>query len=136
MEEGTRESYTHLMDTVSALHGGLDREVLARVADKWSIGVLCALSAAPGPMRFSRVRDAVGGVTQKVLTSTLRHLEEDGFVKRTVYAAVPPRVDYELTPLGCDLYRVVSPLLHWADANTSSFHAARAAYAARPGPED
>ncbi len=133
MEEGTLGSYTYLMDTIGENGLALAREVLARVADKWSIGVLCALAAAPAPLRFSRVRDAVGGVTQKVLTSTLRHLEEDGFVTRTVYAAVPPRVDYELTPLGCDLYRVVSPLLAWADANTSTFHAARASYGARMG---
>lgn len=122
------------MDTkegVSAERSDLARAILGRVADKWSIAVLCTLADAPDAVRFSRLRDAVGGVTQKVLTSTLRHLEEDGFVTRRVHAAVPPRVDYALTSLGAELYQHIVPLQRWAESRTAQFTEARDQYRVR-----
>src|SRR5437667_1845852 len=76
----------------------LVRQILERVADKWTLLVIDALEQ--GEMRFSRLREKVGEVSQKMLTKTLRQLERDGLVTRRVYAEVPPRVDYRLTPLG------------------------------------
>ncbi len=75
--------------------------------------------------RFSRVLERVDGITEKVLTATLRHLERDGFVSRRVYAQVPPRVEYSLTPLGQELYLRVDPLVEWARTKAHSFQAAR-----------
>ena len=73
-------------------------EVLQRIGDKWSILVVGRLGA--GAMRFSELRKVIGGISQKMLTTTLRNLERDGFVTRTAFATIPPRVDYELTDLG------------------------------------
>ncbi len=103
----------------------LTRDVLGQVAGKWSLGVLCVLAKADAPLRFTRVLDGVQGITQKVLTSTLRCLERDGFVSRRVYAQVPPRVEYELTDLGKDLYRRVDPLVEWARDQAAVFALAR-----------
>src|SRR5262245_36121739 len=76
----------------------LVRDVLERIADKWTLLVLDALEG--GELRFTRIREKVGGVSQKMLTKTLRQLERDGLVTRTVHPVVPPHVDYKLTPLG------------------------------------
>src|SRR5215467_12382438 len=77
------------------------REVLDRIGDKWSALVIAELVA--GPRRFRRLQRAVPGISQRMLTLTLRRLERDGMVRRTVFASVPPRVEYELTPLGWSL---------------------------------
>ena len=103
----------------------LVRDVLGQVAGKWAFGVLCVLSASGQPLRFTRVLEGVEGITQKVLTQTLRCLERDGFVSRTVYAQVPPRVEYELTELGWDLAAQVDPFVEWARSRVNSFAAAR-----------
>ena len=76
-------------------------DILQRVGDKWTVLVVGKLG--DGPMRFNELRSAVGGISQKMLTTTLRGLERDGFVTRTVFPTIPPRVDYELTDLGCEL---------------------------------
>lgn len=102
------------------------REVLARLADKWTILVLGRL--APGTRRFGELRRDVGGITQKMLTQTLRSLERDGFVTRTVYAAVPPRVDYALTPLGQSAVDLVDEFRGWAIAHVPQVLEAREAY--------
>ena len=89
--------------------------ILARVGDKWTVLVVRQLG--DGPRRFSEIRRAVGSISQKMLTTTLRGLERDGFVTRTVFPTVPPRVDYTLTALGCDLLKPVGVLGEWAVNN-------------------
>jgi DNA-binding HxlR family transcriptional regulator len=101
-------------------------EILQRVGDKWTVLVVGMLS--DGPMRFSELRHAVGGISQKMLTTTLRGLERDGFVTRTVFPTIPPRVDYELTELGHQLQEPVNALADWARKNTLRINAARSRY--------
>ena len=98
-------------------------DILQRIGDKWSILVVGKLGE--GPMRFSELRLAVGGISQKMLTTTLRGLERDGFVTRTVYPTIPPRVDYELTGLGFSLLEPVGALGDWARANIGRVNEAR-----------
>jgi DNA-binding HxlR family transcriptional regulator len=97
--------------------------VLSRVGDKWTVLVVSQLGS--GPKRFSEIRRAVGSISQKMLTSTLRCLERDGFITRTVFPIVPPRVDYELTPLGRDLLRPVHALQAWALKNAEKVERAQ-----------
>src|SRR3954471_888818 len=82
------------------------REMLVRVGDKWSVYVIHVLDDA-GPLRFNELRSAVDGISQRMLTVTLRGMERDGLVRRTVYAEAPPRVEYALTPLGKTLRQLV-----------------------------
>jgi DNA-binding HxlR family transcriptional regulator len=98
-------------------------DVLARVGDKWSVLVVTRLG--PGPMRFNEMRRSIGGISQRMLTLTLRGLERDGLVTRTVLPTVPPRVDYDLTPLGRDLLIPVSALGDWAIRNQAKIARAR-----------
>jgi DNA-binding HxlR family transcriptional regulator len=98
-------------------------EILQRVGDKWTVLVVGKLGY--GPLRFNELRAAVGGISQKMLTTTLRGLERDGFVTRTVFPTIPPRVDYELTELGHELLVPVSALGEWARRNTTRVRAAR-----------
>ena len=98
-------------------------EILQRVGDKWTVLVVGKLGA--GPMRFNELRAAVGGISQKMLTTTLRGLERDGFVTRTVTPSIPPRVDYELTALGQDLLVPVKALGEWAKRNRARVEKAR-----------
>src|SRR5215469_13521601 len=90
-------------------------EVLERVGDKWS--VLVVVTLGDGPKRFSEIRRAIANISQRMLTLTLRGLERDGLVTRTVFPTIPPRVDYELTALGRDLLVPVSALGEWAIRN-------------------
>jgi DNA-binding HxlR family transcriptional regulator len=101
-------------------------EVLARVGDKWSVLVVSALGN--GSKRFNELRRGLGSISQRMLTLTLRGLERDGLVKRTVFPTVPPRVDYELTPLGCSLLNPVTQLSDWARANRAAMEKARARF--------
>jgi len=98
-------------------------DVLARVGDKWSVLVVTRLGA--GAMRFNELRRAIGGISQRMLTLTLRGLERDGLVTRTVFPTIPPRVDYELTALGRDLLQPVSALGEWATRNQAKIARAR-----------
>lgn len=102
------------------------RRVLQRIGDKWTPLVMQVLKTGPG--RFSAIRSAVGGVTPKVLTQTLRTLERDGLVARTVHAQVPPRVDYALTDLGATLLEPLDAVRGWAEDHAGAILAARAAY--------
>jgi DNA-binding HxlR family transcriptional regulator len=102
------------------------REVLERVGDKWSLLVIGLLGE--GPQRFAELRRSVDGISQRMLTVTLRGLERDGLVTRTVRPTVPPRVDYALTPMGRTLLNTVRNLLEWADEHLPEIDAARAAY--------
>ncbi|QRM28733.1 helix-turn-helix domain-containing protein [Microvirga sp. VF16] len=98
-------------------------EILSRVGDKWSIQVVVQMGE--GPKRFNELRRSVTGISQRMLTLTLRGLERDGLVTRTVYPTIPPRVDYQLTGLGCSLLRTVRGLGEWAIANRDEILAAR-----------
>lgn len=105
------------------------REVLSRVGDKWSVYVVALLGN--GPRRFSELKRTIDGISQRMLTLTLRGLERDGLVTRTVFPTVPPRVDYELTELGRTLRAPVNALAAWAQANGEQIFAARARFDAR-----
>ena len=109
------------------------REVLNRVGDKWSVFVVRLLGN--GPMRFSELKRAIEGISQRMLTLTLRNLERDGLVSRTVTPSVPPRVDYALTELGRDLLIPVSALGQWAIEHTPCIEAARARFDASEAAE-
>lgn len=100
--------------------------VLDRIGDKWTVMVVGALSK--GPMRFNAILKLIGGVSQRMLTLTLRGLERDGLITRTVFPTIPPRVDYELTELG---YTLIDPLLAlsgWAQAHVADMERARQEY--------
>jgi len=109
-------------------------DVLSRIGDKWSVLVVELLGGGPpsrgaptagGPMRFNELKRLIGNISQKMLTTTLRNLERDGFITRTVYPTIPPRVDYELTDLGRDLQVPVRALGLWARQNTGKIAEAR-----------
>lgn len=90
------------------------RNVLSRVGDKWSLLVMHTLMEHDTPMRFSAIRRAVPDISQKVLTTTLRHLEEDRLVERIVYAEVPPRVEYKIQERGMSFMQACQPMIQWA----------------------
>ena len=102
------------------------RQLLDRLSDKWVTLVLCALDEEP--QRYSQLARTIAGVSQKMLTQTLRMLERDGLVTRTITASVPVRVDYQLTPLGRTLLPVVRAIKDWSETHISEVHAARVAY--------
>jgi DNA-binding HxlR family transcriptional regulator len=104
--------------------GGAIREVLDRISDKWSLLVVGALRG--GPLRFGELEKEVTGISQRMLTLTLKHLVEDGLVSRTAYAEVPPRVEYEVTELGKTLVPLVIALADWAIAHRDEINANRA----------
>jgi DNA-binding HxlR family transcriptional regulator len=106
-------------------------EVLARVGDKWTVLVVGMLG--DGPKRFNELRRAIGSISQRMLTLTLRGLERDGLVTRTVFPTIPPRVDYELTRLGRSLLEPVSTLGLWARQNRSAIAEARRRFDAGGG---
>lgn len=102
------------------------RLVLDRLADKWALLILDRLET--GPVRFNQLRRDIKGVSQKVLSQTLKKLERDGLVSRAVFATVPVTVEYALTPLGRTLTETVAALAHWAERNMDAVLAAQAAY--------
>jgi DNA-binding HxlR family transcriptional regulator len=103
--------------------------VLARVGDKWSVFVIMLL--IDGPTRFNELKRRIGGISQRMLTLTLRGLERDGLVTRTVFPTIPPRVDYELTDLGRGLAKPVQALGQWAFAHLPEIEGARTRFDAR-----
>lgn len=106
------------------------RQILNRVGDKWSFSVIYSLAGVT--KRFTELKRDIDGISQRMLTATLRSLERDGLVHRTVHPVVPPRVDYELTPLGLTLVRTICELMSWAVEHADEMDEARAAYDARP----
>lgn len=102
----------------------LAQELLARIADKWTLWVIEVLSTE-GEMRFSRLQERVTGVSQKMLTKTLRQLERDGLLTRHVHAVVPPRVDYKLTPLGESLGEAACSIWIWVEKHFNRIAKAR-----------
>jgi len=113
-------------ETLTEVDDRLVREVLERVSGRWSLSVLRILGEVNGPLRFSRVLERVEGISQKALTHTLRTLERDGLLTRTLYPQVPPRVEYELTTLGRDLMVPVASLWQWIAGRLPDFAAAQA----------
>jgi DNA-binding HxlR family transcriptional regulator len=105
------------------------RQVLDRIGDQWSLLVLAALE--PETLRFNELLRRIGDVSKQMLSRTLRRLEEDGFVARTVFAEVPPRVEYRLTDLGRSFLEPMRELIRWADRHQAEVEAAREAYRAR-----
>lgn len=105
--------------------------VLSRIGDKWTVLVVSTLGR--GPKRFNELRKELGSISQRMLTLTLRALERDGLVTRTVYPTVPPRVDYELTALGRSLLDPVNRLTAWARRHRAAMEAARRRYDAANG---
>jgi DNA-binding HxlR family transcriptional regulator len=103
------------------------REVLDLIANKWTALVIHRL--ASGMRRYGELRREIEGISQKMLTQTLRGLERDGLVSRTVHPVVPPRVEYELTPLGQGLKAPLCALCHWAESHLDELHEARRRYA-------
>ncbi|MFE9039833.1 winged helix-turn-helix transcriptional regulator [Streptomyces sp. NPDC012421] len=105
------------------------RHILDRVADKWSLLAIAHLDRQP--LRFSELRRRIEGVSQRMLTVTLRQLERDGLVSRTVHPVVPPRVEYALTPLGATLHTTIQALVDWTENHEHEIARARADYDAR-----
>ncbi|MFD4030156.1 winged helix-turn-helix transcriptional regulator [Streptomyces sp. NPDC058637] len=153
MEEGTSKSPSHLEGTVIAgtppceapagdpdpfqwdtREGCEVRQILDRVADKWSLLVIALLDRRK--LRFTQLKREIDGVSQRMLTVTLRQLERDGLVERTVHAVVPPRVEYELTPLGGTLHTTIRSLVTWTEEHQGEIAAARAGYDARASQEN
>ena len=107
------------------------RQILDRIGDTWS--VLIVVSLADGPLRYSELATRIEGVSPKMLTQTLRGLERDGMISRTVYPVVPPRVDYELTDLGRSLLGLVNDLVVWSEKHIFDVAAARDAFDTNAG---
>jgi len=97
--------------------------VLTRIGDKWIVLIIVLLG--DGPKRFNEIKKLVSGISQRMLTLTLRGLERDGLVTRTIFPTIPPRVDYELTALGRSLRQAVEPLGQWAQSHVHEIHKAR-----------
>ena len=113
--------YTHVPEECGAIS-----EILSRIGDKWTVLVVSMLG--DGPMRFNEIRREIGGISQRMLTLTLRGLERDGLVTRTVFATVPPRVDYELTTLGRTLLDPIVGIAAWARKHRGQIAEAREVY--------
>jgi DNA-binding HxlR family transcriptional regulator len=111
---------------VSTGSGALLRDVLARIGDKWSVIVICRLDGKP--RRFNELRRLAEGITQRMLSATLRRLERDGLVRRTVYPTVPPQVEYALTERGRSLHTILYQLVDWTDEHLAGIQASRRAY--------
>jgi DNA-binding HxlR family transcriptional regulator len=131
-QEGTFLKPEHIEVPVPPPNAHLDSDcrgvasILARVGDKWSVFVIRLLGN--GPRRFNEIKRMIGGISQRMLTLTLRGLERDGLVTRTVFPTIPPRVDYELTELGRGLWQPVEALGKWAHDHQMEIEAARAQF--------
>jgi DNA-binding HxlR family transcriptional regulator len=113
-------------DDATHRDGCLTREILDRIGDKWSVYVIDELT--DGPRRFSDLRRTIDGISQRMLTVTLRGLERDGLVLRQMYPVIPPRVEYSLTPLGQSLMSIVESLVAWSASHISDVEQARHRY--------
>jgi DNA-binding HxlR family transcriptional regulator len=137
MEEGTSKSLTHCAGTEQdydafqwdAREDCEVRQILDRIADKWSLLAIALLEGRT--LRFTELQRKIDGISQRMLTVTLRQLERDGLVRRTVYPVVPPRVEYELTPLGMTLHATIQSLVVWTEQHQTEIATARAEYDAR-----
>ncbi|MCI3245731.1 winged helix-turn-helix transcriptional regulator [Streptomyces spinosisporus] len=102
------------------------RDVMDRIGDKWSVTVICRLD--DGPLRFNALRRAVDGITQRMLSTTVRRLERDGLISRTVEPTVPPHVEYALTERGRSLHGILAELVAWTEANLDEIRRDREKY--------
>jgi DNA-binding HxlR family transcriptional regulator len=126
MEDGTSKSLSHMCGTDEACDV---RQTLDRIGDKWSLLVIAMLGV--GPMRFMELRREIGSISQRMLTLTLRHLERDGLVLRTHYPTIPPKVEYQLTPLGATLLESIQAIVSWTLEHREEIAEAREKYDAR-----
>ena len=117
-------------DVIDPRVEALVNDLIGRVADKWTMLILEALEQG-GTLRFTRIGHAVPGISQKMLTQTLRHMERDGLVTRTVHPVVPPHVDYALTPLGHGLGEAFCGVWVWAETNLTQIEGARTRFDAK-----
>jgi DNA-binding HxlR family transcriptional regulator len=143
MEEGTSQSLGTCRDTDPGTDPYYDvwqwdaradcevRQILDRIADKWSLLAIALLDRRT--MRFTELKRSIDGISQRMLTRTLRQLERDGLVERTVFPTVPPRVDYELTEMGRTLHATIKSLVVWTEEHQARIAAARDAYDRREG---
>ena len=122
------EQIKEFCETLTDDEDSLTREMVACIADKWSLWTMSVIAEHRRPMRFSRVMENVAGVSQKSLTKTLRGLERDGLITRAVFAEVPPRVEYAITPLGTEMLNNVAPLWLWVAKSVRRFQDARATF--------
>ena len=134
MEEGTSKEPRHSCCTSEAFQWDTRedcevRQILDRIGDKWSLLVIALLDNRT--VRFTELKKTIDGISQRMLTVTLRQLERDGLVRRTVHPVVPPRVDYELTPLGVTLHATIQPLVAWTEKHQQEIAVARASYDTR-----
>ncbi|GAA2208521.1 helix-turn-helix domain-containing protein [Nonomuraea monospora] len=138
MEDGTLRSLSYCEGTVDDDYDVRQwdvredcevRQILDRIADKWSLLVIALLDCQS--LRFTQLRREIDGISQRMLSVTLRQLERDGLVSRKVHPVVPPRVDYALTPLGRTLHETIKSLVTWTESHQEEIIAARAAYDAR-----
>jgi DNA-binding HxlR family transcriptional regulator len=118
-------------ETLTDEEDSLTREMVACISDKWSLWTMSIIVEYRRPMRFSRIMENVAGISQKSLTKTLRGLERDGLITREVFAEVPPRVEYAITPLGVEMLNNVAPLWLWVAKSVHRFQDARAAFDGR-----
>lgn len=130
MEEGTRSEPGH-SDVTACLSPEPEnpcpvRSILDRVGDKWGAQIISHL--ASGTTRFNELKRQIEGISQRMLTETLRKLERDGLLTRTVYPSIPPKVEYSLTPLGETLVPIIRELVMWAKANSAVIKASREQY--------
>ena len=135
----TISPFSHNAEFCDCLTEGQDemaREILSQAASQWTRWVLHVLAENGAPLRFTRVLERVEGVSQKVLTQTLRKLERDGLVTRTLYPQVPPRVEYQLTDLGQALLQQVAPVWRWVAENIAAFETARVRFDAEKARRD
>ncbi len=118
----------NLLDTFTNVYASdcPTRRILDRIADKWTVLIIGLLE--DGPKRFSQLQRGIGGISQKMLAQTLRSLERDGLVLRTVYPQVPPRVEYELTPLGQTLIEPIATIRNWAESHIKTVTLAQTQY--------
>ena len=133
MEEGTLKSPGSCEVTApwdphqwDAREGCEVRQILDRIADKWSLLAIALLEGRT--LRFTELQRRIDGISQRMLTVTLRHLERDGLVRRTVHPVIPPRVDYQLTPLGATLHDTIQALVNWTEQHQNEIATARARY--------
>ena len=121
------------MDTVTTVYSGAcpARGLLDRIANKWTTMIIGILGGAEAPVRFSDLRRSINGISQKMLTQTLRDLERDGLGVRDIYPVIPPRVEYSLTSLGRTLDEPLRALSEWAERHMNEVHAAQHAFDAK-----
>jgi len=128
MQGGTNVSVTNKLVRIEPIQCAAVDQVVTLLGEKWTLLILGALTKAP-MLRYNDLQRVVSGISQRMLTLRLRKLEENGLVKRTIFPTVPPRVDYELTPLGLTLIKPIRALLDWTIDNRAAMAETRLAYA-------